>query len=128
MITVEVLYADLSRDSVPISQVGSLAKTEVLAIVVKTDDEVGPLQNIAMTMGHDKYALFLRRDGGQDRIMLTGWDDDAFVWRRLTNVHDVDARQEVSIPSGHMHMVFEGQSVTPEVWDQAMIIFNDEML
>ncbi len=125
MIKVEVLYADLSRVDVPLDEVDKLLKSEVLAIVVKDDTQVGKLQNIVDRMGFDRYALCQRVEDGQPQVMLVGWDSGDFVWRRLSNPHDSDARREVPMPIGCMHVAFEGQKVSAAVWTQAEAILKD---
>jgi hypothetical protein len=128
MIEVEVLYADLSRKTVPLDQLDILLKSEVLAIVVRTDEETGKLRNIAFSHGFAKYALCQKQDGGQPWIMLFGWDDGDFKWRRLSNSHDIDALREVPMPIGCLHVIFEGQSVPRSKWTTALQVLNDEML
>jgi hypothetical protein len=128
MIKVEVLYAGLSKSSTPLEEADRISTSEVLGIVVKDDTQVGKLQNIAMCSGFDKYALCQRVNAGQPQIMLIGWDDGDFVWRRLSNPHDIDARQEVNMPIGCLHIVFEGQQVDADVWAEAEKILYEEML
>ena len=128
MIEVEVLYADLSRSRVVLSDIESLPKSRVLAIAVQTDQETDKLKNIVTTHGFDHYALCQKKDHGQIHIMLFGWDDDNFVWRRVTNVHDIDARKEVDIPLGCLNVIFHGEDVPIATWKKALRIFNKEIL
>ncbi len=125
MIEVEVLYADLTRQRKRMSELDQLSTASVLFIVVQTDQEVGNLKNIDFKQGRDHYALAMREAQGQRWLMLSGWDDGDFVWRRVTNVHDPDARHEVDAPFGGMRIVFRGQAVSAAVWEQALVIIAE---
>lgn len=128
MIEVEVLYSDLKSLKASLDNLDALPKDGVLAIVVRTDEEEGKLRNITFSQGFDKYALCQKQDGGQTWIMLFGWDDGDFKWRRLSNVHDIDAIREVDMPLGCLHAVFQGQQVTDAKWKTALTTLNAEML
>ncbi len=123
-IEVEVLYADLTTRRVPLDQVDILPKSEVISIVVQTDQETGKRKNITWKFGFDHYALCQKEDMGQKWVALLGWDDGDFVWRRLTNTHDIDARIEADLPIGCLNVIFRGQSVTPAKWKEAEAILK----
>ena len=127
-IYVEVLYADLTRQRKPIGEIDQLPTDGVLCIAVQTDAEQGKRKNIAVASGKDTYAFCQRRAEGQDWIMLCGWDDGDFAWRRLENVHELTARREVNAPLGCMRMIFNGQHVEADVWARAQEIFDGEIL
>ncbi len=127
-ITVDVLYADLTRQTVTLGNVANLLKAGVLGIVVSTNQETGALRNIMDVHGNDHYSLGYRVFNGQTNIMLFGWDDDQFVWRRTTNVHDIDARTVVNAPVGHLSVTFDGQGVDNTTWDAAILIYQNDML
>ena len=127
-ITVDVLYADLHRETVALGQVGTVTKGGVLGIVVSTDQETGVLRNIMDVHGFDHYCLGYRVVSGPTEIMLFGWDDEQFVWRRTTNPHDVDARTTVNVPFSHLHVTFDGQLVDQATWAQAIAIYQNDML
>jgi hypothetical protein len=128
MIEVEVLYADLTRQVASLDKVDTLPKGEVLAIVVQTDQETGKKKNIAMTFGFDKYALCLKQDAGQQHVMLVGWDDNDFKWRRVSNPHDIDALREVPMPLGCLHVIFQGQQIPDAQWLKAVEVLDKEIL
>jgi len=128
MIEVEVLYADLSKQRVEIEQADTILKSGVLSIVVQTDEEEGKKQNIAWSVGFDNYALCRRETEGRLWIMLHGWDDGDYVWRRLSNVHDNDARREVDAPLGCMNIIFRGQTIPDAKWAKAAKIIEKDML
>jgi len=127
MTEVEVLYADLTRQRKPLDEIDQLSTDGVLFIVVQTDEEEGKLRNIVACFGKDFYALCRQRIGGEDHIMLFGWDEDDFVFRRLTKIHEDSARRQVDAPLGVMHMIFSGRGVGEDVWKQAQDIFSKEM-
>ncbi len=125
---IDVLYADLSRQRVPFDQGDTLSKSDVQAIVVQTDEDNGKLRNIASCMGFDHYALCQKIDNGQQHVMLFGWDDGDYVWRRLTNHRDIDARVSVDAPIGCLHLIFRGLSVDQEKWKEVVRVIDKEML
>jgi len=102
-VEVEVLYANMTTQRAPFDQVDTLPKSQVLSIVVQTDQERGKKKNIAWSHGFDHYALCQKEDARQKWISIIGWDDGDFTWRRTTNVHDIDAKIAVDIPLGCMH-------------------------
>lgn len=128
MITVEVLYADLTRQRVSLEEIDHLSTGGVLAIVVQTDEETGKRRNVAVASGKDTYALCQRRSEGHDWIMLCGWDSGDFVWRRSQNVHEDTARRRVVAPLGCLHIIFNGQQVSASVWNKAQAILDKEIL
>lgn len=127
-IEVEVLYADLSRATVPIEGIEALSQDGVLAIVVRDSAVEGKKRNIAEIHGFDHYAFCERTAMGQPWIALFGWDDGDFMWRRTSNHLDIDARDKVDLPFGCMHMIFRGQDVLDVYWKQALRIMDKEML
>ena len=69
--------------------------------------------------------MCLKRDEGDDWVMLVNWDDDEFIWRRACK--ECENRQVVDMPIGTMHVIFRGCFVSDEVWAQAKTIFDKEM-
>lgn len=128
MVEVEVLYVDLSRQRVPLDQVDTLPKDKVLAIIVQTDEEEGKKRNIVWKFGFDHYALCQRETEGQPWVMLHGWDDGDYIWRRLSNTQDADGRREVDAPLGCMNVIFRGQSVTDAEWKVAEKLLYKEII
>jgi hypothetical protein len=124
---IEILYADLSRQKVALEDIDQLKKDEVLCILVSNDTGEGKRKNIASGFGKDFYALCTQRSGNQDWVMLCGWDDDDFVWRRIDRPHGPGGRRRVVAPLGCMHVVFRGQHVEDDVWKEAKRIFSKEM-
>lgn len=128
MIEVEVLYADLSRKRVQLDQIASVSKAGILAIVIQTDEEIGKKRNIVWSSGFDHYALCQKKDNGQEHIMLFGWDDGDFTWRRVTNPHDNDAKEKVDMPIGCFNVIFHGENIPVKKWETALEILNKEIL
>lgn len=127
-VEVEILYADLSRVSVPIAEVETLSQAAVLAVVVRDNAVEGKRKNIAVASGFDNYAFCHRITNGQPWVALFSWDDGDFVWRRTSNHLDNDARLPVDLPLGCMHIIFRGQDVPEIVWAQALSILDKEIL
>jgi len=128
MFEVEVLYADLSRVSVPIDEADTLSTAAVLAIVVRDTTIEGKKQNIVIAQGSDNYALCQRKMNGGPWVEIYKWDDDDFIWHRLNNHLSVEARYPVDPPLGCMHIVFRGEYVDADVWEEAVRILDKEIL
>lgn len=128
MIEVEVLYVGNARVCVPYEEKETLSLAAVLALVVRDTEIDGKKQNIAEIHGFDNYALCERRLNGGLWIALYGWDDDDFIWRRAVKHLDPQARFQVDPPLGCMHMVFRGQSIPADDWQEALRILDKEML
>jgi len=122
MVSITVLYSDLTSKKVPIDQIDTLPKDNVLFIKLSTDTREGKLANISQVYGFDNYALLQKRDVSDDWYMLYGWNEDDFIWRRecdtCTNRVIVDA------PIGSMHVIFRGGAVSQELWERAITIIN----
>lgn len=127
MIEISVMYSDRSIRRSSLDKIGELPKDRVLFISVRDDEVEGKAGNIAMSFGFDKYALLQKRDESKDWIMLTGWDDDAFVWRQV-GCKGCKERVVVNAPLGVMHVVFYGQQVPEAVWGQALKKFDRELI
>lgn len=129
MIQVEVMYSDLSIQRESLDDIDKLPKDNVLFILITTTEEVGKLRNIVMCSEKDNYALCQKRNLGSDWIMLFGWDDDDFLWRKTTDPHTgCNYRDVVDAPFGFMHVIFRGVQVKARVWEEAKELFNQEMV
>lgn len=125
--TVEILYGDLSIKKAALPSVGSLPLEGVLFILVKDDDEEGKRANVEMIHGFDHYAVGWRINRGQEWVMLNGWDDDDYVWRRI-GCGGCNTKEQTDAPLGHMHVMFRGLQVDEKTWVKANRIFNKEMI
>ena len=79
MVHITVLYGDLTSQKVPINQINSLPKDNVLFIRLSTDLRTGVAGNISQINGFDNYAVLHRKKDGDDWYMLCGWDEDDFI-------------------------------------------------
>ena len=125
MVSVTVLYADLTHKKVPVEEIDTLPKDEVLFIKLSTDLRGGKAANIAQKSEFDNYAYLSKHNGGVDWHMLYGWDNKEYVWRRECT--DCVNREVVDAPIGTMHVVFRGAAVSAEVWAEAKIIIDKEL-
>ena len=128
MINVIVMYADLTIQKELLEDIGKLPKDKVLFLLVEDDERKGKLKNIAACHGFDNYALCRRRDNSYDWVMLFGWDEDDFVWRRISKCKECPNREVVDMPVGIMHVIFRGGNVSTEKWTEAKAKFNSEMI
>lgn len=127
MVYVEVMYADLSRKRVTINEIDTLPKDNVLFIaVLAPDPERGrEFGRITAKFSKDHYAVCIRKWNNVDWVLLCGWDDDDYVWRRTISPW---TRQETSPPFGCFNVIFNGLAVPQEVWKEAQRIFTKEMV
>lgn len=126
-IYVEVLYSDLARKRVPIKDIGRLPKDNVLFIAVSAPNPEGELKRITASFSKDHYALCIRKWNSVSWVLLFGWDDDDFVWRRTINPWEPQGRLQSEPPLGCMHTIFNGLAVSPEVWKKAQELIAKEV-
>jgi len=122
MVSITVLYKELKVKKVPIDEIDTLPKDDVLFIKLSTDEREGKDGNISQINGFDNYALLKKSEGGSDWYMLFGYDDEDFIWKRECS--SCENRKVVDAPIGTMHVTFRGVFVTDEVWSQAIEITN----
>lgn len=122
---VEILYMNLTIKKRTIGQIGKLPKDNVLFILVKDTEREGKMQNIASCHGFDYYALCRKRNNSQDWLMLFGWDEDDFIWKRYSKCDGCKPREVVAPPLGVMHVIFQGGSASQEDWEKAKKIINE---
>lgn len=123
MVYVEVLYKDLSRQRVPIEDIDQLPNDGVLIIVV-TAPKDERYEVVAYSHSKDHYSLLSRGDW----VLLCGWDDSEWQWRRIRNPWESTAFQTASyLPFGCLSVTFHGVSVHPDVWKEAVGIFDEDM-
>ena len=124
MVSITVLYTDLTFQKVPIDKIDTLPKDGVLFIKLSTDKREGKLANLSQSFGFDHYAVLYKKDKG-DWYALTGWNEKDFIWRQDCN--DCINRVPADIPFGTMHTIFRGILVSPEEWKKAEVIINKEI-
>lgn len=124
MVFITVLYKDLVSKTVPVEDIADLPNDDVLFLKLHTDQREGKLANIAVCFGFDSYAVLHKKDK-DDWYMITGWDEDAFIWRRECD--GCDNRRPVDIPAGTMHTIFRGYKIEDDEWAKAEVIINKEM-
>ncbi len=125
--TIEILYNDFSIKKAALEECGTLPLMGVLFMIVKDDDEEGKRANVEVIHGFDHYAVGYQIKGGQEWVMLNGWDDDDYVWRRI-GCGGCNTKEQVDAPLGHFHVMFRGGDVSAEAWVEANRIFNEEMI
>ena len=125
MVSITILYEDLTSLTVPVGQINDLPKDNVLFIKLRTDTREGKLGNISQIKGFDNYAVLTKRDGGSSWYMLYGWDEDDYIWRRECS--DCVNRVPVDAPIGTMHVMFRGIAVSNAVWQQAVTKIDNEL-
>jgi len=133
---IEVLYADLTRERRLIEFAHLLPKAGVLAIILSAEDEVNPrifidgvgYRRVSQVSGKDHYYLIYRRKDGKHFYGLDGRDEGDFVnlyarnnpWNNHVTHREYPRFQDFV-------MSFEGQQISDEEWDAAMILFNEEI-
>lgn len=127
MVYVQAMYSDLAIEKELLEDVDKLPKDNVLFILIKDTEREGKLKNITSCHSFDHYALCRKRDNSQDWVMLFGWDEDDFVWKRTSECAGCPDREVVDAPIGIMHVIFRGCSVSAEKWLEAQKKFNSEM-
>lgn len=124
---IEVMYSDLRSQRVPIEEIDELPKDNVLFITVLAPDQEGKLKRLVARFEFDHYSFGVRKRGGVDWVMLFGWDDDDFVWRKTANPWNPVGRLDEGPPLGCLHVVFNGVHVSSEVWGSARALFAKEV-
>lgn len=133
MIEVAVMYADaetltvLTIEKVKLDQIHTLPGDNVLFIRIYDTALKRPEKFIDQSQGFDYYAICQMKENSKDWIMITGWDEDAFIWRQI-NCKGCNTRYPVTAPLSVMHKVFKGISVNDTVWKEAMAKFDAEMV
>jgi len=114
---VHVLYADLSTQVADITALETIPHTGVLGILVKRDDGT----NMAQGEGRDHYAVCWGDEGWGAWCYVFGDDDGDFAHR-----YEADhlPNKDIRVPLACLHVWFEGQRVTDEVWAEAREVFR----
>ncbi|GAG86801.1 unnamed protein product, partial [marine sediment metagenome] len=61
-------------------------------------------------------------------ILLCGWDNSDWQWRRLENPWEDTAFYTADyLPLGCLNIVFHGVDVSPDKWNEAVQLFDAEM-
>ncbi len=116
---VTVLYADLTSQTADIEALETVPHTGVLGILVKRDD--GALLHQATGMDH--YAVCWGDQGWGQWAFVFGMDDGEFG-HRYEDDHMQVQDGDVPVPLGCLHVWFEAQRVTDEVWSQAKRVLS----
>lgn len=127
MVYIKVMYSNLSIKRELLEDIDQLPKDNVLFILVEDTEREGKLKNITSCSGFDNYAFCQRRDSSQDWVLLFGWDEDDYIWRRTSKCDGCRDRLVVDAPIGINHVLFRGGSVSQEVWPAARAKFDSEM-
>jgi len=125
---IEILYSDLSRKKVPISDIDELKKTGVLAIIISAPDDIRPRLNgsrrVAEATGKDFYYIvenngFIGLDSRDEFERLTLFDKKK-PWLECGSfmIHPQY--------TGKM-TIFEGKAIPDDEWKKALELFNREM-
>ena len=121
IVTVEVMYDDLSIVKKPITKLDNLVKTGILIILFKKDST-----NIFSLMLKDRYYVKFENN----KLSYIQIDDDEGALRE----HDIitgtqltkrDDRDRGWIPVNYVEFV--GKQVSLDVWKEALTIFENEM-
>lgn len=131
---IEVLYSDLTTERVAIDQAHTIAQTGVLAIIISCVDEEKPrkiidnvgYRRVVQSLGKDFYYLLRYTDDGDVWYALDSRDrSDFVVFSKSGNPWNANREEH---PRYSCFMVtFEGEQVSDEIWDQAMVIFEKEV-
>ena len=121
MITIEIMYDDLSIVKRPIAQLNTLQKTGIEFILFKKDGA-----NIISLMGFDHY--YMKYLNGILQYVQFN-DEDGVVYfhdvNQGTTQTDRVFRDTGWIPPGFTH--FEGKQLSFDMWSKALTKFANEM-
>lgn len=123
------------RARVLIEEADLLLTDRVLFIILSATDDVRPRLNgcrrVAECNGYDNYVLARKHLNGVYWSMLDGWDNQRFTFKSEDEpFKDSCAGGEVGVcepPLGVFHITFAGITVPPDVWAEALIVFQEEM-
>ena len=133
---IEVLYADLSRQRVPIEQAGDLPNTGILAMILSCVDEEKPRVTIdgvgyrrrAQAHGKDFYYLLHYTDEGKDWYAIEARDRSEFAaFYAVQSPWSEFAFRKEHPRYGCFMLVFEGVNVSDEAWAEAVELFEKEV-
>jgi hypothetical protein len=132
---IEILYADLSRQRVPVEEVDKLPKTGVLAIILSCQDSDNPrvtidgvgYRRLTQKAGYDFYYLLKYWDDGSWWYGFEGRDSENLVaFRKDSAKPFADGSLRVEHPRYNCwSLVFEGQNVDDETWAEAKTTFKE---
>lgn len=127
-IEVEVMYADLSRQRVPLAEADSLSRDGVLFIILSAPADRLPRKDgkrrVMQAYGDDYY--FLLREPG--RFMLEGWSERDWTWKYERDPFKVIsfAPGPPGLPDGAL--IFVGKQIDEDTWhNKAIPLFDAEM-
>ena len=139
MVEVEVMYADRSRQRVPLDQADTLPKDDVLFIILSasTTSERGrrtiggvPYERIAEMKAHggawkgaSTYAV-MRLNG---KVTIAGWDDTEWLWRDEADPFAEQPRAGIPPIFPPDTILFYGAILPDAEWPAAVALFNAEM-
>lgn len=121
MITIGIMYDDLSIITKPITQIDTLQKDKILYILFKKDGK-----NIISLDSHDNYGIKVT----EDYLQFVQFNDDDGAIRIFEYKNNECCRGDTKyrdkwIPSDFLR--FTGGYVEPEQWKEAVEKFQKEM-
>ncbi len=123
---VEMMYQDLSRRRVSLSNRAALPRTGVLFIILSAPDTERPRLNgyrrVAEKFGTDWYWLG-ELDGA---AQVNGWDDRDFRWVPLDDPFN-PLRESQPPWLDPEALIFEGGYLKPEAWERAKAVYYADM-
>lgn len=126
---IEVMYADLSRKRVPILDVHTLPKSGVLFIIASAPDpdhssSINGYRRCREKFGTDWYYILIK-DG---KLILQGWDEQD---HKEVDLIDPFGPKTYGLPPGIMGIpeaiIFEGEQISPAIWEKAISLYYAEM-
>ena len=130
---IEIMYADLSRVRVPLSEAHTLNRTDVLFMILSAETRKGKSRRVIdgkhyrrryQWTQEDNYALLFKGS----EVACWSWSIGEHDWISLDDP-DADTRPMRAdapyLPPGAL--VFEGVQVTGSRWIEAVEIFEAEM-
>ena len=111
----------------PLDAIKHIPRTGILFIIVSCEDTKKPRLNgrrrLCQKCGRDWYTLIVRKN----HVMLSGWDDGDFEWKRLSDPWAEEATTKPDhLPMAHS-ITFEGIFIEPDEWKKAIAQFMAEM-
>jgi hypothetical protein len=131
---IEALYSDLTKERVAIDQAHTMRQTGVLGIIISCVDNEKPrvtydgvgYRRLVQKTGKDFYYLLRYTDGGDEWYGIDSRDRSDFQkFYKYGNPWEVDVEKH---PHYSCFMItFEGEHVSNEKWDEAMVLFEKEV-
>ena len=111
----------------PLDDIDDIPRTGILFIIISCEDKDRPRLNgrrrLCEAKCHDWYTLIIRKNN----VMLAGWDDGDFEWKRLTDPWAESATTKPNHLPLAKAITFEGIFIQPDEWKKAVDQFMTEM-